>query len=67
MSTWWIDEVMILLSFNECTLNDSPPPIFEDKTMDLFCFNEDYNSGQLARVVTVMNNDNFININMLCP
>ena len=67
MSTWWIDEVMILLSFNECTLNDSLPPIFEENTMDLFCFNEDYNSGHLARVVAVMNNENVININFLFP
>ena len=38
MCPWSIDEVMIFLSFNEFTLNDTSP-IFEHNTMDLFCFN----------------------------
>ena len=42
-------------------MNDTPPT-FEDKTMDLFHFNEDYNSGQMVRVVAATNNENFINI-----
>ena len=42
-------------------MND-PPPTFEDKTMDLFHFNEYYNSGQMVRVVAATNNENFINI-----
>ena len=63
-SLWCIDEVIILISFNEFTQNDLPP-IFEDKTMDLFRFNDDYNSVQLEIVVAVMNNENGFNVDVL--
>ena len=38
----WIDEVIILLSFNEFTMNDTSP-ISENKTSYLFRFDENYN------------------------
>ena len=66
MLTWRIDEVMILLSFNECTMIDTLQ-IFGDNAMNLFFFNEDYNSDHLARVVVVMNNLNLNNIDVWCP
>eukprot|EP00957_Ditylum_brightwellii_P071032 5397806-Ditylum_brightwellii.AAC.1 len=40
---------------------DYPVPIFEDKTMDLLQYHEDYNSGQIARVVKAMSNEKVIN------
>ena len=41
-------------------MNDRSP-IFEDKTSDVFFFNDDYNSDKLSRVVVVMKNGNIIN------
>lgn len=78
MRPWWIDEIKAIRGrdgsnteseyhpFGECTLNN-PPPIFQDKTKALMRFNNDYNSGDLARVVDAMNNQEVMNLNVLCP
>ena len=52
--------------YNCCTIND-PPSVFEDKTMDLCCFHEDYNSEKLARIANAINNKNVIHLNVLYP
>ena len=49
-----------------CTV-EYPLSIFDDKTVELLKFHEDYNSGQLARVVKAISNESVINKNMLCP
>lgn len=73
MRSWWIHSVKYLevLSevphpYLECTV-DYPLSLFDDKTIDLLEYNYDYNSGQLARVVKAMSNENVINRNVLCP
>ena len=73
MRMWWIDAIKTLkdasglnFPYEHCTI-DSPKPIFEDKTLDLAKFNDDFNSEQLSRVVDAMSNKNVINKNVLCP
>ena len=73
MRMWWIDAIKtlkdtsgVIFPYEHCTI-DSPAPIFEDKTLDLAKFNDDFNSEQLCRIVDAMNNENVINKNVLCP
>ena len=73
MRIWWIESIQELDNTNEgqnqysrCTINH-PNPIFHDKTTDITHFYDDYNSGKLARIVSAMNNQNVINMNILCP
>ena len=73
MRMWWIDAIKTLkdrsgsiFPYEHCTI-DLPPPIFEDKTIHLAKFNEDFNSEKLSRVVDAMNNKDVINKNVLCP
>ena len=52
--------------YSRCMINH-PNPIFHDKTTDLNNFYDDYNSGKLARIILAINNQNVINMNILCP
>ena len=70
MRYWWIDEILALAddnnSFEYVTISH-PPSIFEDKTIALSKFNEDFATGQLSNIVNAMNNKDIINANTLCP
>ena len=73
MRHWWLRETKSIIGspynrnpYNDITLNH-PPPIFEDKTTSYCKFIEDYDSGDLSRVVDAMNNIDIINNNILCP
>jgi hypothetical protein len=63
---WWIDEIAEHAAHNTCTL-DSPASVFDDKTSDFIQFNNDFNSGQLARVCKAMDNHKIVDRNVLCP
>jgi hypothetical protein len=53
MRYWWIDEILALTdnnnSFESVTISH-PPSIFEDKTIALSKFNEDFATGQLSNM-----------------
>lgn len=46
---------------------DTPISIFIDKTIDAEKFHDDFNSQKLSRVVEAMNNENVMNMDILCP
>ena len=52
--------------FDNVTIN-YPYSTFVDKTIDINKFHENFNSQQLSRVVKAMNNQNVMNMNVLCP
>ena len=71
MRLWWIDAVKNInyqnnVPYDHITI-DTPPSIFIDKTIDAEIFHDDFNSQQLSRVVKAMNNENVMNMNILCP
>ena len=66
MRQWWIDELAMNDAYEGISINQ-PPSIFEDKTLDIKRFNEDFATGQLSNIVNAMNNENIINANILCP
>ena len=73
MRHWWLRETKSIIGsphnrnpYNDITLNH-PPPIFDDKTTSYCKFIEDYDSGDLSRVVDAMNNIDIISNNILCP
>ena len=53
-------------AYEGISINQSPS-IFEDKTLDMKRFNENFATGQLSNIVNAMNNENIINANILCP
>ena len=66
MRQWWVDEISTVDSYAACTA-DYPEPVFEDKTIDLSKFIENYNSDKLGRVTEAMSCEAVINCNVLCP
>ena len=70
MRPWWIDSVKVLggpdRPFSEVTLQ-SPPSIFEDKTIAIKKFDDDFDSQKLSRIVNAMKNEDVVNLNVLCP
>jgi len=71
MRYWWINAVKSTFfenryPFENVTINN-PPSIFVDKTIETNEFQDDFNSQQLSRVVKAMNNQNVMNMNVLCP
>ena len=54
------------IPYSRCTI-DHPNPIFHDKTIDIIRYHDDYNSDKLSRIVAAMNNQNVVNMNILCP
>ena len=67
MRYWWIEEIInVGTEYENVTILD-PPSIFEDKTIALSQFNNDFSSGQLANIVNAMNNEQIVDANILCP
>ena len=56
----------LLPTYQDCT-TEEPPPIFEDKTRQLKQFEDDFNTGLLAKEIDTMKNEDIINKNILCP
>ena len=71
MRYWWIDAVKRIVFEGEYPYENVaihyPVSIFIDKTMDKDQFQEDFDSQQLCRVVKSMDNQNVMNMNVLCP
>ena len=71
MRLWWIDAVKNISFQNHVPYEhisiDTPLSIFIDKTIDAEKFHDDFNSQKLSRVVEAMNNENVMNMDILCP
>ena len=66
MRRWWIDEIATVAEYSGCTL-DSPPSVFEDKTLSLGEFNRCFTSEKLANVTRAMDNYSVLMNNVMCP
>ena len=66
MRRWWIDEIATVAEYSGCTL-DSPPSVFEDKTLSLGEFNRCFTSEKLANVTRAMDNCSVLMNNVMCP
>ena len=68
---WWIEAIKII-TFNDsypyidCDLT-TPKSIFIDQTENLSKFKSDLNSGELSRLLTALDNEKIMNVNVLCP
>ena len=71
MRAWWLDAVRSINYHSEypyanCDLT-TPPSVFEDRSNDLHEFQCDLDSGDQARLVKALNNENVMMPNVLCP
>ena len=71
MRNWWLASVQSINRFevspySECSLT-SPPSIFRDRTTLLYQFEEDKSSGELSRLISMLNNEEMLMPNILCP
>ena len=70
---WWIESINSINGtyddehpYIRCTL-EHPISIFKDRTIDVHQYDQDYNSGQLCRIIKAMKKPNVVNMNILCP
>ena len=68
---WRINSILRIMClgespYSQCDLT-TPPPIFKDRTTILYAFEDDFESGELSRLIRLLNCEESLNANVLCP